>query len=917
MSTGYHVLRGAGAGSRTVIEATSACPPPDAIAAFAFGELDAATAASIQAHLCVCESCLATVGHLATSRSAHPGSSIPGSGSESHAVLTEPGQEIGSYRLVRRVGEGGMGEVWEAEQHTPIKRTVALKLLKPGMDTRHILTRFAAERQMLARMQHPAIAQVFDAGVTSLARPYFVMEYVEGARITTHCDQQTLGVRARLALFQQICEAVQHAHQKGVIHRDLKPSNVLVTSHAGNPLPKVIDFGLAKAIVGESADASLTELGTWLGTPAYASPEQLNMGGADVDTRSDVYSLGALLYELLVGVIPFEVDSIRSSDIIELRRAIREQEPMRPSARISTLGERSVPIAQSRGAEPLSLRRQLRGELDWIVMKALEKDRERRYASPYELSHDIERYLNNEPLHAVPPSAAYRARKFVSRHRLGTAFATVVGLLIVTFVMVTLVQARRIAAERDRATAEAAKVSSINGFLQKTLGSADPWETGKDVPMREVLANAARKADSEFKDQPLIAAAVKNTIGRTDVSLGQIAVGESLIRAALDTRRAKLGNEHPDVAASLYDLAETLQQRGEYVEAEAHAREALAVRRKVYGYRSAQAAESLDQLAMTLLLQGHFQDAEQPAAEALAVREQLFGIQGPEVADTLLTLANIAHNGTGDTDRALALAQRAYDIYSHTFGASDLRTATAANSIGAVYWTRARYEDALKYYRKSLVVYESLAGPDHPQTAATTENVANALARLKRFDESIPLLESVLSIRRAKAGDDAAVVARTMGNLAAQEADAGHLDRAQTWFNKALPVYAKAYGTDHPDYANLLANYAGLKRKQGDRSRAEELLRQALAIRAAKLGEEHLSLAKTRFELGTLLLERSAYSEAEPLLIRAYDVRAHRLGVNHPQTRAALEALSNLYVAAGKPEKAAALKMPDALPEGR
>jgi serine/threonine protein kinase/tetratricopeptide (TPR) repeat protein len=889
-----------------MIDRTSVCPPADVVSAFAFGELDAAAAASIQAHLSVCESCLATVGHLAASQSS--GSSIPGAGIESHAVLTEPGQEIGSYRLVRRIGEGGMGEVWEAEQHTPLERTVALKLLKPGMDTRHILTRFAAERQMLARMQHPSIAQVFDAGVTSAARPYFVMEYVEGTRITTYCDQHTLGVHARLALFQQVCEAVQHAHQKGVIHRDLKPSNVLVTKHADKPLPKVIDFGLAKAIAGESADASMTEIGTWLGTPAYASPEQMKLGAVDVDTRSDVYSLGALLYELLVGVIPFETDGAQPSDIIELRRAIREQEPMRPSARISRLGERSVPIAQSRGVEPLALRRQLRGELDWIVMKALEKDRERRYASPHELSLDIERYLENEPLLAGPPSAAYRARKFVRRHRVGTAFAAAISLLVVAFVIVTLVQAKRISKERDRATAEAAKANSINEFLQKTLGSADPWETGKDVPIREVLANAARKADAEFKDQPLIAAAVKNTIGRTYVNLGQIEPGESLIRAALDTRRAQLGNEHPDVAASLYDLAETLEQRGEYAEAEAHAREALAVRRKVYGDRSTRVAESLDQLAMNLLLQGHFEDAEQPALEALAVREQLSGTQSPEVADTLLTLANIESNGKGDTNRALALAQRAYDIYSHAFGAGDIRTASAANSIGVAYWRRARYEDALKYYRESLDVYESLAGPDHPQTAATQENVANTLARLKRFDESIPMLESVLAIRRAKAGDDAAIVARTMGNLAAQEVDAGHLDRAQAWFDKALPAYAKAYGTDHPDYANLLANYAGLKRKQGEPARAEQLLRQALAIRVAKLGEKHLSLAKTRFELGTLLLERSAYSEAEPLLIRAHDVRAQQLGVEHPQTREALEALVKLYVASGKPEKAAALE---------
>jgi tetratricopeptide (TPR) repeat protein len=717
-----------------------------------------------------------------------------------------------------------------------------------------------------------------------------------------------LGVRERLLLFQQACEAVQHAHQKGVIHRDLKPSNVLVTNIAGKPQPKVIDFGLAKATARELDDASLTELGTVLGTPAYASPEQMTLGAVDIDTRSDVYSLGALLYELLVGVIPFDAEDSQPAAIIELRHAIREREPLRPSARISRLGERSAPIAQSRGMEPLALRKQLRGELDWIVMKALEKERERRYASPQELSRDIDRYLRHEPLQAAPPSAAYRARKFVRRHRVGTAFAAALTALGVAFVIVTLVQAQRIATERDRATAEAAKANSINEFLQETLGSADPWETGKDVSIREVLANAAAKADAEFKDQPLIAAAVKSTIGRTYMNLGQIEPGEQLIRAALDSRRLELGNENEDVAASLYDLSEVLQQRGEYAEAEAHTRESLAVRRIVYGDRSTQVAESLDQLAMTLRLQGNFEAAERAALEALATREQLFGAQSPEAADTLLTLAAIAGAGKGDFERALSLSRRAYDIYSRAFGNGDLRTASAANSIGVAHWVRGEYEDALANYRKSLEVYESLAGPDHPQTAATLENVANALARLRRFDESIPLLESVLAVRRAKAGDDAAIVARTMGNLAAQESDAGRLTRAQTWFDQALPSYAKAYGTDHPDYANLLANYAALKRKQSQPARAEELLRQALAIREAKLGADHPSLAKTRFELGTLLIERSAYAEAEPLLIRAHEARAKQFGAANAQTRAALDALVRLYSAWGKPEKAAALE---------
>jgi serine/threonine protein kinase/tetratricopeptide (TPR) repeat protein len=887
---------------------TPPCPPADVIAAFAFGELDADAAAPVQSHLSICETCLATVGHLAASRTnAETNPSL--SEQETIDSATLAGQQIGPYRLIRRLGEGGMGEVWEAEQHAPIKRTVALKLLKPGMDSRQIVTRFAAERQMLALMQHPNIAQVFDAGVTDTGRPYFVMEYVNGTRLTTYCDEKGLSVRERLELFQDVCNAVQHAHQKGVIHRDIKPSNVLVTMHDGRALPKVIDFGLAKLIERTADDRTMmTEIGTVLGTPAYASPEQMSLNGLDVDTRSDVYSLGVLLYELLIGVIPFEAKGGNAAALVELRNNIREAEPPRPSTRITRLGERASTIAKARGLDTGTLRRQLRGDLDWIVMKALEKDRARRYASPADLARDTQRYLDHKPVLAGPPTTAYRVRKFVRRHRLGTAFAAVVGCLVVAFVVMTVVQGQRVARERDRATAEAAKANSINAFMQETLGSADPWQTGKDIPIREVLAEAARKADSQFKNEPLIAAAVKNTIGRTFANLGQIEAGEPLIRTALETRRSLLGTTHADVAESLYDLGQLLHHRGEYTEAEQLSREALTVRRAVFGEPSAKVGESLDQLAMTLYLQGHFEEAEQTARQALADREQLFGAESAEVAESLLTLAMISNNGRGDLDAGLALGQRARAIYSKLFGDNDLRTAYAENTVGVTHWVRGQYEQALASYRRVLDMYERLAGHDHPETATAKENVANALGRLRRFDESVPLLESVLAIRRVKAGEDATVTARTIGNLAAQELDAGHLDRAQAWFDQALPKYAKAYGEEHPDYASVVANYGTLQRRRGQLARAEELLRQALAIRTAKLGEEHPSLARTRFELGEVLLERSAFAEAEPLLVRAHETRVKQLGPDHEQTQAVADALVKLYTAWGMPDKATPLR---------
>src|SRR5882757_419902 len=488
--------------------AAAPCPPADALAAFAFGELDGERSGDIQSHISRCEDCLEAVGHLAASRTAltTAGSAASGIGASAQTgaadpVLSEPGQKIGAFRLVRKLGEGGMGEVWEAEQLAPVRRTVALKLLKPGMDTRQIVARFEAERQVLALMQHPGIAQMFDAGIAAGGRSYFVMEYVNGIRITEYCDRAKLDVRQRLLLFLQVCAAVQHAHQKGAIHRDIKPSNVLVTERDGRPLPKVIDFGLAKLTSAPLAELTLTEVGTLLGTPAYASPEQMSLGAIDVDTRSDVYSLGVLLYELLVGVIPFEATAAGPAALLELRRGIRELEPIRPSARVSRLGPRGADLARHRGADPTTLRRQLRRDLDWIVMKALEKDRTRRYASPGDLARDTQRYLDNEPVLAGSPTAVYRMGKFVRRHRLGTAVGVAILGLIIAFVILSAVQVGRANTERDRAAAAARKAASINELLQDTLGSADPWKSGADVSVRATLASAVKKAQTAFRDQ--------------------------------------------------------------------------------------------------------------------------------------------------------------------------------------------------------------------------------------------------------------------------------------------------------------------------------------------------------------------------------------------------------------------------------
>jgi eukaryotic-like serine/threonine-protein kinase len=383
------------------------------------------------------------------------------------------------------IGEGGMGQVWLAEQKQPVRRLVAIKLIRAGMNTREVVARFESERQALALMDHPAIAKVFDAESTSDGRPYFVMEYVVGCHITDYCDQHKLTTRQRLELFILVCEGVQHAHQKAIIHRDLKPSNILVTEVDGKPMPRIIDFGLAKAVSqGLDAETMVTQVGAVIGTLRYMSPEQAGLAGEDIDTRSDVYSLGVVLYELLVGAPPLDSSHLAFDEVLH---QLREEDAPRPSSRFRTLRDDSGTAAENRGSDPPALTRQLRGDLDAIALKALEKDRALRYATPSELAADIKRYLRNEPVLAHAPSTVYRARKYVRRHRLAVAVAGTAAVLLVGFAIAQAVQLRRITRERDRA-------DRISAFMTGMFKVSDPSEArGNSVTAREILDKAAKQ----------------------------------------------------------------------------------------------------------------------------------------------------------------------------------------------------------------------------------------------------------------------------------------------------------------------------------------------------------------------------------------------------------------------------------------
>ena len=462
-----------------------------------------------------------------------------------------------------------MGIVYMAQQERPVQRTVALKIIKPGMDSTQVIARFEAERQALALMDHPNIAKVLDAGTTDSGRPYFVMELVKGIPIIQYADEHRLTPRQRLELFIPVCQAVQHAHQKGIIHRDLKPTNVLVADYDDHPVPKVIDFGVAKAIGQHLTERTMfTQFGQVVGTIEYMSPEQAKLNQLDIDTRTDIYSLGVLLYELLTGETPFDRQRLRSAAFDEMLRIIREEEPPKPSTRLSS--SESLPsIAAQRQLEPKKLTTLVAGELDWIVMKWLEKDRNRRYETANAFAADLERYLHDEPVQACPPSAAYRFRKFVRRNKIVFVAASAVTATLLLGLMVSTWLYLEEKSAHELAVSEAAKASAVNDLLQDMLASANPDQTkGADYTVRQLLDQFSERLGNQLKNQPEIEASIRATIGNAYRRLGLTDKAQPHLTAALELRKNELGADHIDVAQSLLDYAWNLYESGDYAGAE-------------------------------------------------------------------------------------------------------------------------------------------------------------------------------------------------------------------------------------------------------------------------------------------------------------------------------------------------------------
>lgn len=781
-----------------------------------------------------------------------------------------PGSLIGPYKLLHAIGAGGMGMVYLAEQQYPVRRQVALKIIKQGMDSERVIARFEAERQALALMDHPNIAKVFDANTTDSGRPYFVMELVKGVPITRYCDENRLTVRERLELFVPVCQALQHAHQKGIIHRDIKPSNVMVSLYDGKPVPKVIDFGIAKATgQGEAEETMFTQVGVVIGTLEYMSPEQAEPSALDIDTRSDIYSLGALLYELLTGVTPLASANLREAAYLEMLRRIREDEPLSPSSRLSQSKETLLTTSERRKTDPGRLPKLLQGELDWIVMRALEKDRTRRYETASGFARDIERYLNGDPVEAGPPSATYRLRKFASKNRvlLGTtaAFAAllILGAIVSTWQAVRARRAEKAATvARDRADTEAATSKAVTDFLQNSLLAQASTEEQSgldakpdpDVKVRTLLDRAAAGISGKFAAQPLVEAGIRSTIGNAYRSLHLIPQAKEQWQKSYDLSLKYRGEDDPETLIALSNLAVIKEEEGDI-------EESLKIREKVYA--------------------------------------DMNRVLGPEDHRTLTAMQTlgVGYLFHGDYAKSEPLLKKAYEIQMRTLGPDNIETLDTSDSLITLYRYEGKFKEAEPYAVKGLDSYRRMYGPDHPFMLREMYGMAVVDMGEEKYPEAEALLLQVAEGNKKLLGEDHPNSLSTMQTLARLYDKEGRAAEAMAIREKLYTTYVRVEGPDHPHTLVAESELAQGYEHNGNLSKAESLHKDVIVRQSRKLGPDHPQTLTSMANLAYMYETHNRYVEGLALEIKMHELSSKRFGPDYPITISTNSMIGKDYLA--------------------
>lgn len=815
----------------------------------------------------------------------------------------EPGVEkIGPYEVIELLGEGGMGAVYLAQQHEPFERRVAVKVMRSQANDRS-LQRFESERRALARMSHPNVAQVYEAGSTQRGRPYIVMEHVPGLPIVRYCDENKLNVNQRLELFTAVCDGIQHAHEKGIIHRDIKPSNILVTEDGGRPIPKVIDFGIARAVDTPLTGETMTR--DLVGTPSYISPEALELthGKIDLDTRSDVYCLGILLYELLTGELPFGSDG---DDFVQMYRRMVSDEVTPPCVRFRSLdAETRQEHAAARRTTPAALERRLRGDVGWIVVKAMARQRQERYGSAADLGEDVRRERRDIPLIAAPPGRIYRFKKLVQRHKVAAGATVLVFLALIGGFVARTLEAQRANREAEAAKQARQEADEVLSFLVGLFEVADPTAgAGADVTAREILEKGADRIHEELAGQPLAQARLMETIAEVYRHLGLYDEADPLSQEALKTRQGLLPKGHPDIATSLVQVATLRWRQGRFGEAEPMAREALQLREAIdareQSVESALAvAEALDRVALILRRLGRYDEAQPYVEQAIDITEKTQGPDSMEMANRLNTLAILFWN-RDQLEEAEDLFRRALGV-RETLGEEHPEFTANLNNLAGVLRDLGRHAEAENHYQRALRLRRQHLGPDHPSVGYSLSNLALLYRRQERFEDAEVMLLQALEVWEAALGPEHPDVGFALNNLALTYAELGRHSDGIPYSQRALSINEARLGSAHPSVASSLNILAIMYGGAGRAALAEPLHLRAIRIyEDARDGSADPRIAWPIHSLANLYRDEGRMDEAEQLYGRALSIRQENLGADHPETVKVRKDLDELLRRSGR-----------------